>query len=52
MIKNQTNTENFSKFCQHVFILWGILWTTSSSEYPIGYCIVYLLKSTLKNRKR
>ena len=33
------------------FYLWGILWTASSSECPIGYRVVYLLKSTLKNRK-
>ena len=26
-------------------------WTASSSECTIGYCIVYLLKLTLKNRK-
>ena len=43
--------ENLSWLCQCIFILWGILWTASSSECPIGYCIVYLLKSTLKNRK-
>ena len=34
-----------------VFILWSISWTASSSERPIGYCVVYLLKLTLKNRK-
>ena len=28
------------------------LWTASSPECPVGYCIVYLLKSTLKNRKK
>ena len=33
------------------FILWGILWIASSPECPIGYCNVYLLKLTLKNRK-
>ena len=38
-------------FCQCIFILWGILWTASPLECPIGYCIVYLLKSTLENRK-
>ena len=36
------------KIYQNVDI-WDILWTASSSDCPIGYCIVYLLKSTLKN---
>ena len=31
-------------------ILWSILWTTSSTDYPVGYWIVHLLKSTLKNK--
>ena len=35
----ELNTKIFSWFCQCVFILWGILWTASSSECPIGYYI-------------
>ena len=50
-ILNQTNTLILSWFCQCVFILWGILLIASSSVCPIGYCIAYLLKSTLENRK-
>ena len=34
-----------------LFILCGLLWMTSSPDCLIGHCIVYLLKSTLKNRE-
>ena len=42
--------QNFQIILPMHFILWGILWTASSSECPIDYCIVYLLKLTLKNK--
>ena len=41
--------QDFQLILPMVFILWGILWTASSSECPIGYCVVYLWKSTLEN---
>ena len=44
----KTNTKISSWFGRCVFVLCGILWTASSSECPIGHCIVYLLKSLWK----
>ena len=29
-------------------LLWVLLWTASSPEYPMRYSVLYLLKSTLK----
>ena len=49
--KMAANPRHGWPLCVFIIHVWGILWTASSSECPVGYCIVYLLKSTLKNRK-
>ena len=58
-ISNSTNTNFFQlilpmyfPFIRYFFLLWGILWTAPSSARLIGYCTVYLLKSTSKNKKK